>query len=490
MALVEFDNFKDPNEWRHMEEKLRFKLPRHNNTVNGHARAFIQACLPHPHGLDTLLEVLDNSVPEPHEIVCFLLDQLVTDSNMNFSRLREFRTIVDPKEAMALPVEDKEALRIFKLVQPWLPLEVDFEAGRYFIGLAYCLARVSHSNENAPFFVFLEHCRPFIKRTNISNALATWEDEVATCMELDLKLIQAAVHGKLEPAKLKPTAIVLPVLQIKVEPDINMVEGDGPPLDRYKLTAWIHQGASIQPVGEVSPPYLAKDLPAELSKVVDAAARSQLLDGDQMRIETILPRELLETEIECITFKQGFDAQRNPVFSPIGWKWLVTVRSFDRLYDREHYDLAHKAWRRKGMLLAKPINVPQITWTCQSKPYSNKTFLDIGHDRLAFVAFDSMVTISGIVNDFLFSGIPLAVWMKGYRHGALDESDLAKLRDALFSDDPFAWPKKILGWRQCEFCLPDNEQPICSAMMLFWDDVNLLPPDLERPLRGPTQKSL
>jgi hypothetical protein len=89
-----------------------------------------------------------------------------------------------------------------------------------------------------------------------------------------------------------------------------------------------------------------------LPQVVHAAL--QELDDDQMRIEVILPRELLELKIEGAPFPNGLDQV------PIGFEWPVVVRSYDRLYDEQNFLLAKRKWKRKWRRLSQSLAASDV----------------------------------------------------------------------------------------------------------------------------------
>lgn len=279
----------------------------------------------------------------------------------------------------------------------------------------------------------------------------------------------------------------MPVLQIKIEPVCEGYEGKQPAEMRYRLAAWLWKGAEGESLAGVPAGlYSAAALETALPQVVRAAL--QELDDDQMRIEVILPRELLELKIEGAPFPNGLDQV------PIGFEWPVVVRSYDRLYDEQNFLLAQRKWKRKWRRLTQPLTANDIAWACESAAYSPQFLAGLDAQALAFVAFTltpaactDCATASHVLNKLLTTGIPLAVWLRDHNHTPQGSQQL--LRDALLTASHTAWPGRVRELRTDWFRTPASVPPICSGLTLFWDDAQHLPPDVPSILTKPAQRA-
>jgi vWA-MoxR associated protein C-terminal domain len=495
-VLVEFSVFQTPEERRKVVGALPFASDIEDRTAAiTHVEEIVKVCARNLTGFDVLLEALERFETEPLDAVYETLDHFQAEyaSLITFSELRQLKLIVDPPNRDL--VSDIIAAEAYKRANPLIPMQGRIQHGRRFVRALEHLAKLCHiAPVQGPLFAFLEDCRPCLELPGVRELLVVWEEEVANRLKLDLVTIRATVRTKAGGAPpavptLEPIApeVPMPVLQVKIEPVCEEYEGKQPAEMRYRLAAWLWKGAEGEPLAGVPAGlYSAAALETALPLVVHAAL--QQLDDDQMRIEVILPRELLELKIEGAPFPNGLDQV------PIGFEWPVVVRSYDRLYDEQNFLLAQRKWKRKWRRLTQPLAASDIAWACESAAYSPQFLAGLDAQTLAFVAFTltpaactDCTTASHVLNKVLTTGIPLAVWLRDHNHTPQGSQQL--LRDALLTASPTAWPGRVRELRTNWFRTPASAPAICSGLTLFWDDAQHLPPDVPSILTKPAQRA-
>lgn len=456
-----------------------------------HVEEIVKVCARYRIGFDVLLEALECFETEQLDSVYETLDCLLTEcaSVITFSELRRLRLIVDRDL-----VSDTIAAEAYKRANPFSSIEVPIQQGRGFVRGLEDLAKLFHrAPAQGPLFAFLEDCRACLEVPGVREPLVIWEKEVANRLKLDLATIRAmavptkpggALPATTTLAQITPE-VTIPVLQVKIEPVCEEYEGKQPAEMRYRLAAWLWKGAEGESLAGVPAGlYSAAALETALPQVVHSAL--QELDDDQMRIEVILPRELLELKIEGAPFPNGLDQV------PIGFEWPVVVRSYDRLYDEQNFLLAKKKWKRKWRRLTQPLAASDIAWACESAAYSPQFLAGLDAQALAFVAFTltpaaciDCNTASHVLNKVLTTGIPLAVWLRDHNHTLQDSQQLLR---GVLPDSHIAWPGRVRELRTSWFRTPATAPAICSGLTLFWDDADHPPPDVPSVLSKPAQR--
>jgi hypothetical protein len=494
-VLVDLSVFQTPEERRKVVGALPFASDIEDRTAPiTHVEEIVRVCARNLTGFDVLLEALERFETEPLARVYETLDRFQVEyaSLITFSELRRLKLIVDPPNQDL--VSDTIAAEAYKRANPLIPMQGRIQQGRRFIRAIEHLAKLCHiAPVQGPLFAFLEDCRPSLEIPTVREHLVVWEEEVANRLKLDLVAIRAMVRvkasGTAAPAVPALTApeVLMPVLQVKIEPVCEEYEGKQSGEMRYRLAAWLWKGEEGEPLGGVPAGlYSAAVLETALPQVVRAAL--QELDDDQMRIEVILPRELLELKIEGALFPNGLDQV------PIGFEWPVVVRSYDRLYDEQNFLLAQRKWKRKWRRLNQPLAASDIAWACESAAYSPQFLAGLDAQAIAFVALTltpgactDCTTASHVLNKLLTTGIPLAVWLRDHNHTPQGSQQL--LRDALLTTSPTAWPGRVRELRTNWFRTPAPAPAICSGLTLFWDDAQHPPPDVSRILKAPSQRA-
>jgi vWA-MoxR associated protein C-terminal domain/vWA-MoxR associated protein middle region 0/TIR domain len=320
-----------------------------------------------------------------------------------------------------------------------------------------------------PILLFLEHFAMELD-TVTAEALRYWIDQVAGRLELDPGLL-----GRMRSAA-SSTMTERKYLVIQVKPD-------GPDPGSYLLSVWLQaDGGDGRTLALRDDPLSLAQVRDEVDDLLSSPVALGLVGGkEELMVEFVLPRELVDHEVERWRFgKPGLSRQ-------LGIEFPVVVRSLERLADQT----LHRRWQRNWQELQTLDGQPADEVMCWLRPdgRSSDDLLSelIGSSRPCLaVAYPSASPGHRGEDDgytaMLLSGTPVAVWSRDRRDPDTFENEIQALLDGT----------SILALREQTLLLRQNAvrragedgSPLGHHLTLLWDDPDRLPSPYV-PLRAP-----
>jgi hypothetical protein len=218
------------------------------------------------------------------------------------------------------------------------------------------------------------------------------------------------------------------------------------------------------------------DLEDTVRDIVKQAEAGWPTDDQQLRIEFILPFELLNLPVE--RWPKEVDPQDGPV--PFYKHYAVVVRSLDRIRRPDR----HRVWRARWHMLEDTPTQARCQYSEDARERLEET---IQRDRriVALVLSEPPETPSGEgmseIRIAIRTGIPIIIWHRGHRSNdevrrVIDESmyygDLAKLPDRAFD-------------LRLDQSMPNDERAdIGNNLVVLWDDPVRLPEEFRAASSG------
>ncbi|EIP98809.1 hypothetical protein OpiT1DRAFT_03278 [Opitutaceae bacterium TAV1] len=290
---------------------------------------------------------------------------------------------------------------------------------------------------------------------------------------------QLSIPPGSSPPLAAATSTLPPLLQIAASPACESYDAARPVNLRYRIEAWLWSRGLARPLDTTRwpvGPHAVADLARILPTIVVQALA--ILPDDRMRIELILPRELLDSGLDRVAC--GADPA-----DTLGCRWPVILRPYDRLYHDGRLDLA--AAHRTSLRKWREANsgAAASAWACDTEAFTEDFLRQLRTKHI--VAALALPPWNPAANSrprdplqrAILHGIPLAAWLHDHRPPAADARQI--LSDRLVSHPPTEWPEKLHALRAdglpAEFA--------CSGLSVLYDDADHLPPDLDSTLQAP-----
>jgi vWA-MoxR associated protein C-terminal domain len=253
---------------------------------------------------------------------------------------------------------------------------------------------------------------------------------------------------------------------------------------KYLVDAWLFKDeASIPPI-HLDPPMPISDSKyalSDLPRILEALAERShaYLHTELLQIELLLPFDLLNYPVEDWEIRVGKTTHR-----PIGKRYPVVVRSWDRIYDKDFRGTWrdwHEHWE-KGLPPPKRVSAADV---CGLNPddYGNDLFARLEACGLVFagislLAANDRATADQTLWKVLDAGVPIALWYR--TPPANSEAVALGMRSLLFDDALDNLPVRLhAARREYKDAFGATFHPAFTEhLALLWDDPSRMPPDL------------
>lgn len=234
------------------------------------------------------------------------------------------------------------------------------------------------------------------------------------------------------------------------------------PLDRdtYIVRPWRHLGSGWAP--ELGTEFRGNltEIQAQVADLVTEAETGWAANADDIRLEFMLPRQLLDLPVE--RWLNGDD----DLPQPLGLRYPVTVRSLERMRSQRW----HREWRRRWRA-ARTTSARSTLWiNSQSDPRKILADLVADNKTVAMAIDDQLPEFDGFSADpvsvGLMSGVPILIWHRG---GDVSPAFAKTVRDIL-ADGVDHLPERVRALRGEAFAAADPEAHIGSSLALMWDN--------------------
>jgi len=325
--------------------------------------------------------------------------------------------------------------------------------------------------DKAPLLEFLERCH-FLIDEPVQAKLREWKNQVALNLGIELD----AICAKIKPTHSSDKTQTVPVLLIKIEPNLINEEV-------FQVKAWFfkNQDDDPEPVDNIpDQDYTRSHLEELILKILRPVVRKLFGKADDLIVEVILPLNLFDWNINHLQVKLG------PKKLPLCTRYPLAIRSWERLYCNEGYDFAWKEWFNKwnACTSCQTTDATRFYCVCNEHDYCETLFDELEDSAWVFLALTPMPPTQGrkqmveVMGTMLAAGIPFAFW-------TLEEpKQVENLREQIYhllkQSVPENWPKEILQCRKNH-----KSEPLWNNINLLWDNPNRLPPDTDYLLEAP-----
>lgn len=447
-------------------------------------RSLLDACLEHPRGLEELVEALASSFEDEgtaaaclsplHETLQKLLPQPV-----GWAQVTEGKALLN-----ALSSVGHERLEAYYRAScpEGARLPGATHAGRgALLPMLDSLAKMAcRAPDTAPFLEFILRLSESVGGPT-AGRLSDYAAGVAAELGFDLATLREKVARRGAARAGEETSVCL---MIKVTPSAWQPEGQDEP-SRFLANAWVNYAGSFEPLPEKDGEHALESLPALIEQFVTechlhviAHSRSWNRAGYMLTVEAFLPLGLLDCDIDQWKIKAGKQPR------PVGTRYQLVVRSWDRLYDPDYWT-TWDIWTRKWIARPRPplraTEERHVLVASCDEDYSDKLVFRLEQRGTVFMPLSAMPPsrrAGGATEVFwpmLDSGTPIALWLRR------EDDDLAATREELCrlvcGEDLNALPR-LVHERRLEAQTGEIPRRLWDAVTLLWDDPEKLPPDI------------
>ncbi|MET0415249.1 MAG: trypsin-like peptidase domain-containing protein [Actinoplanes sp.] len=411
------------------------------------ARALIELCLMIPGALRMIL--LDFPYAESRTAEFGLLWMVIEEITPRLVLTD------DERDDLLRQLAGVPASRLALAHQRAIPTSVESTPGP--ADLAGLIRRVEGYNQRAGelprVFVFVEHLALELAGESAAK-LRRWQDRVAARMRLHSSVVREMRHGLAEE-RVSDAATGTPILRIQLAPDLRST-------DQYLLTVILDHGSVPEPLERSHQPLPIEENLTRLRAVLDARSDRLLPHLASMAIEVVVPRALLTEPVDQWEVPALAD-------EPIGSRYPVVLRSYERLHQRRY----HKRWERKSRLvrqLAEPSAEVVRFVGPEERPNPRVLWEQLrGDDTLVLVCGRPPVQQPRLTppDEYaaaLEAGVPYVMWVRDARlAGELREWVESTLATALVRD----LPDRVAEYRSTGWLDPAGEDGLSSQMAIM-----------------------
>jgi hypothetical protein len=387
------------------------------------------------------------------------------------SVLQEFSQPISPDEIHELKqilksvnISDEQARAFYEQLSDNSTLPKYLQGGLFIFLLDYLAKKSCTPRDNkAPLLEFLERCN-FLIDEPVQAKLREWKNRVALNLGIDLDAIRAKIKPTHSPEKIQ----TVPVLLIKIEP--NLVNEEV-----FKVKAWLFKNKEWKPQQIEEKNYINNEFNAFIKKFLNQVI-IKLGTAKHLTVEIILPLKWFDWNINELPFQQGkteVSLCRN---------FPLVIRSLERLYEDDYVyprSLLESKWNDE-LCATRLLTDAEAHWICCEHDYCKTTLENLEPTKvlLALIPFaNERDKMFDSLNTMLDAGIPFAFW-------ALQEpKQVENLREQisrlLKQYAPENWLEKILQ------CRKQDLESCWHNINLLWDNPNRLPPDIDYLLEAP-----
>lgn len=427
-----------------------------------HLFNIVDACRSRPHGLETLVQILERMDP-------------------GATYLAKLQRVVGNMVVLEMWADD-EREQLFALLNGVVTPDVAglyrAAAGRWAPELrarATCreafelLETLTGDSDGIPKAIVFVELLASMERPDLALRLREWSERQAALIGVTEELRAARQRQPLAGGRaalpMKPPPQTPAYLVLLVQPE--GVDGD-----RYRLSYWRQLDASAE-----WEPDRGKDYSDDLDGIRQAVAR--LLEGVEEEwahyqphifVEFVLPEELLNLDVDQWTWEID---PRIP--EPIGCHYPVVIRSLERMAKQKW----HRSWYRRWQELEKQLDTLGAIaadsgyWGMPSEIDSVRHIMSTFEEKPALIALVPSapplarnVGAEQVAAGFR-KGVPVMIW---HREDCLSEEFIAAVKTMLHGDDPHDVLERLRLMRLHGFAAGDSVTHVGTRLTLLWDN--------------------
>lgn len=441
-------------------------IPEHRS-ARMHLISILRACERRDGGLQALVAVLDELLDDPRSVRPFL--ELVTDvvalELLPASQWDRLRTLVRAGSWTRLD----EMYRASAGLHAPLPATVVADP----VELLTHLGRLNARPEGLPpVLAFVEQLAAR-SEPELADQLRTWNLDQAERLGVVAELAEEQ-HRSRQNAPPPQTEAYL-VFRLEAEED----DGDVFRLGHWRQSSW--EWSLLRGNDFVGP---LTDVQQQVTDLVSQAEAYWAADAESIRLEFLLPRELLNLPVD-----QWPASSDEEVPQPLGLRYQVVVRSLERMHTKKWHRMWHRRWQSLSRQQPQELDESAL-WADSAEPAKLRGLtatLALQDERSLLVLRHPPAPSSGLRGDAitlgLRAGVPLMVW---HRDKRFTEGFENAVHELLRSDRDLRESARIL--RGQAFSADDPDLHVGSHLTLLWDDPTRLVLPIDPPFSTPRGK--